>query len=368
MRGHVDRQGTMFVAFDLESRVPADHPLREIKRWCDRILASMSRDFDGAYGECGPKGIPPESLIKCLLLRALFAIPSERRLCEACEFNLLYRWFIDWPIERPMWTPEAFSMNRDRFELHGLVGKFFDRLVAEGIVEGLVGDERFNVDGSLIRSLAGHKSVKPIDGESDDDDDLNSWGEFKGKKRSNATHRSVVDPDARLMRKGGGEAHPSHSLHMLTDSESGLCMSVSVARADGRAERENAILMLDRVKRRHGIAPRVVAADAGYGTGDFLCAAEERGITPHAAMPKTKIAGDSDRHAARRRMRRRQTSDEYRLSQKLRRMIEPTIGWCKLVGGLSRTRFVGHERIESDAMIVGAAWNLLRIVRLTGAT
>jgi len=129
----------------------------------------MSRDFDACYGRTGRVGIPPESLLKALLLRALFGIPSERQLCEACEFNVLCRWFLDWPLERPMWTPEAFSMNRERFEGRALVTKFFERVVAEGIEEGLVGDDRFSVDGSLIRSLAGHKSVRPIDGDRGDD-------------------------------------------------------------------------------------------------------------------------------------------------------------------------------------------------------
>lgn len=370
MRGRADRQQSMFVAFDLEQRVPEDHPLRPIKAWCDRLLASMSRDFDRAYGECGPKGIPPESLIKCLLLRALFGIASERRLCEACEFNLLYRWFIDWPIEKPMWTPEAFSMNRDRFELHGLVRKFFDRLVAEGIIAGLIDDDRFCVDGTLIRSLAGHKSVKPIDEDPDDHDgphDCNGWSSFKGKKRSNATHRSVVDPDARLASKGG-EAHLSHSLHMLTHASSGLCLAVRVDRADGRAERRNALMMLDGVKKRHRLSPKALGADAGYGAGEFLCELESRGVTPHAAMAKGKIRGESERHRARKRMRQRMRTKGYRLSQKLRRMVEPVIGWCKDTGGMRRTRFIGHERIQDDGLIVAAAWNLMRMVTLRGVT
>lgn len=156
MRGTPDRQRSIFIVLDLAQRVPDDHPLRPIKRWCDRASAAMSRDFDKAYGRCANESIPPESLIKCLLLRALFGIPSERRLCEACEFNLFSRWFIDWPIERKMWTPEAFSMNRERFELHDLVRQFLDRQVHEQILSGLIGDDRFCVDGTRIRSLAGH--------------------------------------------------------------------------------------------------------------------------------------------------------------------------------------------------------------------
>lgn len=368
MRGRRERQQSMFVAFNVEERVPGDHPLREVKRRCDAVLGSMSREFDGAYGTTGRVGIPPESLLKALLLRALFAIPSETRLCEACEFNVLYRWFIDWPLERAMWTPEAFSMNRDRFEEHGFVRKFFDRVVGEGIAQGLIGDDRFSVDGTLIRSLAGHKSLRPIDEDrDDDDDDLNGWSDFKGQKRSNATHRSVVDPDA-LLAGRGREAHPSHSMHLLTDAASGLCVSVSVGVADGHAERRHALAMLDRVARRHGVRPRVLAADGGYGAGEFLREVESRGVTPHSAMAKGKIKGDSAAHHARRRMRRRQRSKTYRVSQRLRRLIEPVIGWCKDVGGLRRTRFLGHERIQDDAMLTAAAWNLLRMTRLRGAT
>ncbi len=238
MRGQREKQQSMFVAFSVEDGVPEDHPLRAIKRRRGRILAAMSRDFDACYGSTGRVGIPPESLLKALLPRALFGIPSERRLCEVCEFNIPYRWFLDWPLERPMWTPEAFSMNRERFESRALVARFFERIVAEGIEAGLVGDDRFSVDGTLIRSLVGHKSVKPID-EDRDDDDLNGWSNFKGKKRSNRRRRSVVDPEACLASRGG-EGRLCHSLHAL--------------------------------------------ADAGYGAGEFLCAVEERGITPHAAM------------------------------------------------------------------------------------
>ncbi len=367
MRGRNDRQQTIFVAFDLESRVPEDHPLRPIKRWCDAVLAAMSRDFNKAYGKTGRVSIPPESLIKALLIRALFGIPSERRLCEAVEYNFLYRWFIDWPIDRPMWTPEAFSMNRDRFEQHDLVRKFFDRIVAEGVAEQLIGDDRFTVDGTLIRSLAGHKSLRPIGEKRKDDDDLNGWAEFKGQKRSNKTHRSVVDPDARLAGRGK-VAHLSHSMHVLTDSYNGLCLNVSIDSTDGQAERRNALLLLDRVAKRHRLTPNVLAADANYTSGEFLCEVESRGITPHAAMPKVKIKGDTDHHRARRRAKRRMKTRAYRISQKLRRFVEPVIGWLKNTGGIHRTRFLGRVRIEDDAMLVGAAWNLIRMIHLRGAT
>ncbi len=366
MRGQVDHQQSMFLAFDLEQRIPDDHPLRPIKVWCDRALAGMSRDFNQAYSKRGRASVPPETLIKALLLRALFSIPSERRLCEAIEFNLLYRWFIDWPLDQPAFTPEVFSMNRERFEMHDIVRKFFERVVAEAMAQGMLEGDHLTVDGTLIRSLAGQKSIKLIG--DDSDDDLNRWKGFKGGKRSNQTHRSVVDPEARLMRKGGVGAHLSHSMHVMTDTASGLCVDLTIDCADGRAERRSALAMLDRARRRHDLVPSTLAADAGYGTGDFLCEVESRGIRPHAALPSNKIVGDTERHEARRRMRRRQRTKSYRVSQRLRRMVEPVIGWCKDTGKLARTRFLGRPRIQDDARLVGAAWNLMRMTRLSGAT
>jgi len=184
MRGHVDGQQAMFVAFNVEEKVPLDHPLRATKTRCDALLKTMNRDFNAAYRHTGRVGIPPESLINALLLRALFAIPSERRLCEACDFNILYQWFIDWPIEKPMWTPEASSMNRQRFEMHNLVSKFFQRVVSEGIADGLIGDDRFAVDGTLIRSRAGHKWFQPLKHEQNDNDDNDHGNDLALKPKS----------------------------------------------------------------------------------------------------------------------------------------------------------------------------------------
>lgn len=378
MRGRVPRQQTMFVAFDLEQFVPEDHPLRKVKRWADSVLSEMGRDFNRAYGMTGKPGIPPERLIKALLLQAFYSIPSETKLVEAIQYNLLYRWFLDLPLEEDAWTQEAFSMNRERFELHDLYRKFFDRVVAEGIEHKLVSPDHFTIDGTLIRSLASHKSLQPIDpgtrsSTKDDDDASGTAGrdtavDWRGQKRSNATHRSTTDPDARLARKGNGkESHLCHSGHVMMENRSGLCLAVTVDTADGHAERRNALRMLRHVERRHGLVPRTSGMDAGYKAGEFLCAIEAHGSTPHVPIPDDPIRGDTPEAHARRRARRRMKTVGYRLSQRVRKRVEQIIGWGKTVAGLARTRFIGHERIESSALIAGAAYNLLRMTRLRPA-
>lgn len=372
MRGHVGGSSAVFVVFDAESRVPADHPLRAIRAWCDARLREMGRDFDRAYGTTGRPGIPPEQLLKALLLQALYSIPSEIKLMEAVEYNLLFRWFLGLPLDRPAWTPEVFSMNRDRFAAFDLVRKFFDRVVSEAIEGGLVSPDHFSVDGSLIRSLASHKSLKPIDG-AEPPDGKGGGGavgrdadvDWRGEKRSNATHRSTTDADARLARKGHGrESHLCHSAHVVMENRSGLCLAVAVDTADGHAERRSALRMLRHVERRHGLVPRTAGLDAGYKAGEFLVALEEHGTTPHVPIPDALIRGDTPGAHARRRARRRMKTVAYRLSQRVRKRAEQVFGWCKTVGRLARTRFIGHDRIEAEAMITAAAYNLLRIAHL----
>lgn len=382
MRGRVSRQQSMFVAFDLEQFVSAEHPLRRIKVWADGVLAEMGRDFNRAYGTTGRPGIPPERLIKALLLQALYSIPSQTRLVDAIQYNLLYRWFLDLPLSEDAWTQEAFSMNRERFELHDLCRKFFDRVVAEGIEHNLVSPDHFTCDGTLIRSLASHKSLAPIDGaaapeKKDDDgdhdgaprasgrDELVDW---RGQKRSNATHRSTSDPEARLARKGNGrESHLCHSGHVMMENRSGLCLAVTVDTADGHAERQNALRMLRHIRRRHGLVPRTVGMDAGYKAGEFLVEVEGHGSTPHVPIPDDPIKGHTPGAHARRRARRRMRTAGYRLSQRVRKRVEQIIGWGKTVAGLARTRLIGHVRIENSALIAGAAYNLLRMSRLRPA-
>ena len=257
MRGRIDRQGEIFHTFDLESLVPANHPLRSVKARADDVLAGMSRRFSRAYGQTGRKSIPPEWLIKALLLQALYSIRSEIQLCEQIKYNFLYRWFLDMSPSDTVWTPEVFSMNRKRFDQHGFVRDFFDRVVHEAILEGLVSEDHFTVDGTLIQSFASMKSLRPINttdtkvsDRSDDDDPSNPTVNFRNEKRSNKTHRSIVDPEAKLARKGKGKpALLSHSAHILMENRNGLCVDVAVDRADGYAERVQCDAMLDHVRR-----------------------------------------------------------------------------------------------------------------------
>jgi len=267
MRGRPDTQPPMFLMINLEERVPEDHPLRPVKRQCETILRAMSRDFNRAYSRLGRHSIPPEQLLKAMLLQSLYSIPpgraslpwldrSETKLMEHIDFNLLFRWFLDLG-DGPVWTPETFSMNRERFAKHNLVGKFFDRVVAEALAEGLASEDHFTVDGTLIQrsshgrlalpgSWASLKSLEPRDGDAeapdrDDQDQGNPSVNFRGQKRSNATHVSRTDPEARLMRKGKGkEALLSHSGHVLMENRSGLILAAEVDAADGQAERRAA--------------------------------------------------------------------------------------------------------------------------------
>ena len=273
MRGHVRKQQSMFVVVNLEEKVPADHPLRAIKNQADAILAAMRKDLAAAYcSNNGRPGIPPEQLLKAMLLRALYSIRSEIQLMQVIDYNMLYRWFLDLPLDAKVWTPEAFSVNRDRFEQHGLVRKFFDRIVAQAYQQDLASSDHFTVDGTLIRSWASDKSLVPRDpsqtpaSERKDDDPGNPTVNFHNQKRSNATHVSTSDPEARLARKGSGkEAHLSHSGHVLMENRHGLVLDVQVEPADGTAERRAAQAMLKRVQRRHGQHPRTLGADSGYG-------------------------------------------------------------------------------------------------------
>lgn len=383
MRGRVDSQANVYHTFNVHDLIPAEHPLREIKRRADRVLAGMSRDFNAAYGRTGRPGVPPERLIKALLLQALYSIRSEIQLCEQIGYNLLFRWFLDLQPSETVWTPEVFSMNRGRFERHGFVRTFFERVRDEALLEGTASREHFCVDGTLIQSYASLKSLRPlasadqkVSDSSDDDDPGNPSVNFRGQKRGNATHRSIVDPEARLMRKGDGQpALLSHSAHLLMDARNGLLLDIAVDEANGTAERSQALDMLDGLRRqRVRCVPQTLGADAGYQAGPFLHELERRGVTPCVPVAGGPIRGldhpDPERRAAaqaRYDARRRMKTAAYRAMQQIRKRVEEIIGWCKTIGGLGRARFVGRWKIKLQATLTGAAYNLLRLARLRPA-
>jgi transposase len=376
MRGRMDGQSEVFHTFHIDDVVPAEHPLRSIKPRVDGILKEMSHKFGHAYGRTGRPSIPPEQLIKALLLQAVYSIRSEIQLCEQIGYNLLFRWFLDLNPSAPMWTPEVFSMNRKRFDNHGFVRDFFERVVKEAIVEGLVSHEHFSVDGTLIQSFASMKSVRPIDSkdekvsdDSDDGDKGNPTVNFRNEKRTNATHRSIVDPDARLARKGAGKpALLAHSGHVLMENRNGLSLDIDVDQADGHAERRAAKRMLNRAWRNYRLEPSTLSADKGYADGEFLRDIEDRGVKPHVSMPDAPIRAQDENGQARQRMQRRMRTKGYQISQRVRKRIEEVIGWCKQVGGLVRARFIQRWKIVQQAECTAAAYNLLRMARLRPLT
>jgi transposase len=373
MRGKPDYQSQIYYAIDIESWIPKDHPLRKVKVRADEVLSSMRRDFDKAYARMGRPSIPPEMLLKALLLQALYSVRSERQLVEQVQMNLLYRWFIDLSLDGAVWNATTFTKNRERFESHGLLRTFFDRVVEWGYAENWASEDHFTVDGTLIESYASMKSLRPIGSGAErvsegaeDDDPGNPTVNFRGERRRNATHRSLTDPEARLARKGAGrEAKLSHAAHILMENRSGLVVDVSVSEANGRAERAEALRMVKRSRSRHGLRMKTLAADKGYAAGAFLHELEkEEHVVPLIPVPQGPIRGKGPEANARRRARRRQGTKRYGVAQRIRKRVEEVIGWKKTVGGLRRSRHVDRWKIEQQALIVNAAYNLLRMVRL----
>ena len=369
MRGNSKLQNPMFFVANTEERLPKNHPLRAIKRRADEVLKGMARVFDDAYSETGRPGVPPEALLKALLLQALYSIPSERRLVEALRWNLLYRWFCDIEPDAEMWDATAFTHNRERFERHGLVQKFFERVVASALVEQYASNDHFTVDGTLIQSWASLKSFRPKDEPPEQrpsDGGSNPSVNFRGERRRNETHRSTSDPEARLARKGKGQpALLSHSGHALIENRHGLCLDIAVAEANGHAERQTAQQLLRRFRRRHRIQPETVAADRGYEAGEFLRTLEkDLSITPHVPITAERVTGQGPEAEARRRMLRRMKTKAYALSQRARKKVEQLFGWMKQPGGLRKVRHLGRWKIQQVAYLWAAAFNLLRLAHL----
>jgi len=354
----------MLAFIDPEERVPPDHPLRTIKALADRVLAELSDTFDRMYAEVGRPSIPPERLLKASLLIALYSVRSERAFCEELDYNLLFRWFLDLDLLEPSFDPTTFTKNRQRLLEHEVGRDLFDQVVGQAHDRGLLSDEHFTVDGSLIEAAASLKSFtsrdgappKTTDGPRGSGDPGNPSVDFHGERRSNATHQSTTDPEARLLRKGKGkEAKLVFLAHALMENRNGLLVDFQVTPASGTAEREVVPVLLDRARERR-FRPKTLGADKNYDTRDAVQAMRQRKVTPHVTQNtcrrRSAIDGRTTRHPG------------YAVSQRLRKRVEEIFGWMKTVGGFRRTRYRGLDKTGLAGFLVATAYNLVRMSRL----
>lgn len=357
MRGEVDPQGGLFSYISLERRVPEDHPLRKIKAQVDTVLASMNAELSAMYSHTGRPSIAPERLLKASLLMALYSVRSDRLFCETLDYNLLFRWFLDMDLESRSFDHSSFSKNRERLIEHEMAKEFFARVVGEARTRSLMSDEHFTVDGTLIEAWASFKSFKPKDGPPPPSgSDCSGMVDFKGERRSNATHESSTDAQAKLMRKGKGQpAKLSYGAHALMENRSGLLVDVHITDAT-LTESTAAAQLIDR--RRFGREQlATLGADKGYHNKAFVELLRRRHIRPHIARIEARTTPGLDDRTTR--------HENYRVSQRKRKRIEEIFGWMKSVGGLRRTRFIGQARTQLAAYLVGAAYNLLRMSNLS---
>lgn len=358
MRGKAESQETMLTLRTPAQCVPAKHPLRALKKLADDALAALSKDFDAMYSKQGGRdSIPPERLLKSMLLIALYTIRSERLFCEQLDYNLLFRWFLDMNAVERSFDHSSFSKNRDRLLEHAIAEKFLVAIVEKARSEGLLSDEHFTVDGTLIEAWASQKSFRPKDDSKRDknppDDKGNPTRDFHGEKRTNETHTSTTDPEAKLLRKGAGkEAKLCFMGHALMENRSGLLVDFMVTTATGTAEREAALTMLERTKPSKRVT---LGADAGYDVRSFAKSCRDLNVTPHLAPHRggySALDARTTRHPG------------YAVSQVIRKRIEEIFGWAKTVGNLRRSRFRGVARTQLSALMTGAAYNLLRMSRM----
>lgn len=360
MRGHVDPQSGLFSYFSVEERIPAGHPLRRIKPQADAVLASMSASFDAMYADGGRPSVAPERLLKASLLIALYSVRSDRLFCEMLDYNMLFRWFLDMGLEEASFDHSTFSKNRARLIEHEIAQAFFAGIIKQAHEQRLLSDEHFTVDGTLIESWASFKSLKRKDGEPPKSGpDGTGMVDFRGETRSNKTHESSTDPEAKLMRKGNGQpAKLSFGAHALMENRSGLLVDVLITDST-LFEPKAAVPMLDR-RRQARQKMSTLGADKGYFNKAFVAKLRSRNIAPHIARIDNRSAPGLDRRTTR--------HESYAISQRKRKRIEEIFGWMKTVGGFRKSRFVGIAKTQLAAYMVGAAYNLLRMSRMQPAT
>jgi transposase len=363
MRGADHQQGGMFSYVSLEDRVPKSHPLRRMRAMVDTALAELSPEFEALYSKVGRPSIPPEKLLRALLLQVLFTIRSERMLMEQLDYNLLFRWFVGLGMDDAVWVPTVFTKNRDRLLGGEIAEAFFARVLAQAREHQLLSDEHFTVDGTLIEAWASHKSFRrrdepPADPPPPTDDPGNPTVDFHGEKRSNATHQSATDPQARLYRKSQGhEARLAYLGHAMMENRNGLVVDTRVTLATGRAEREAAIEMLEGVP---GSKRITVGADKGYDTKDFVASVRGLGVTPHVTQNTSGRSSAVDARTTR--------HPGYAISLRTRKRVEEIFGWMKTVGLMRKTRHKGVDRVGWTFTFTAAAYNLVRMRNLLAAT
>ena len=341
----------MFSYVSAEERIPPDHPLRAIRTLVDDVLRDMSPEFDGLYAAVGRPSIPPERLLRAQLLQIFYTIRSERLLMEQLHYNLLYRWFVGMDMDEPVWVPTVFTKNRDRLLTHAIARSFFRRVVDRAA--GLMSDEHFTVDGTLIEAWASQKSFQRKDGDTDGD-----GRDFHGQQRTNDTHASKTDPDARLYRKSNGaESRLAYLGHLLIENRHGLIADARVTLADGFGEREAATSLLHDQWQRAPGRRRTVGADKAYDDAQLVELLRELNVTPHVTQNLARpggsaIDGRTTRH------------DGYAMSQHARPRIEPAFGWLKTIGWLRKVKLRGLPKVDWLVVFASAAFNLVRLPKL----
>ncbi len=356
MRGTDEKQAWMFSYISAEKRVPKDHPLRAIRKMVDEILQEMSPVFEGLYSKVGRPSVAPEKLLRALLIQVLYSVRSERMLMEQLDYNLLFRWFVGLSMDDPIWDVTVFSKNRDRLLEGDVARAFFERVLSHAREQTLISEDHFTVDGTLVEAWAGQKSFKRKGSNPSPppDDPGNPTVDFRGEKRSNDTHQSTTDPDARLYKKAQGQPSKLCYLgHVTMENRNGLAVNGRVTTATGTAEREAALEMLEELSGGRRIT---VGADKGYDTRAFVRESRARNVTPHVAQNEKNRSSAIDKRTTR--------HGGYAVSQKTRKRVEEIFGWLKTVGLLRKTRHRGVDRVGWMFTFGLAAYNLVRMRNL----
>jgi transposase len=356
MRGRPERQAKMLFHVSPEDLIPARHPIRRIRELVDAMLGELSTRFAEMYPERGRPSIPPEYLLKGTLLMALYSIRSERQFCERLQYDLLFKWFLGLNITDEAFDPSGFSHNRQRLLGQEIAEAFLGETVRQARKQRLISEDHFTVDGTLLQAWASLKSFRPKDeDEPPAGGGRNAPSDFHGQRRSNQTHVSTTDPEARLMRKGRQqEARLCYSGHLLTENRNGFIVDALLGEASGWSEREAAVRLVDRQQLKPGAT---LGADKAYDTQDFVAALDERGIVPHIARNTSRRRSAVPESVA--------ETDGYALSLRRRKLVEEPFGWLKTVAGSRKLRYLGVKRNQLWFLVAAAGYNLVRLARLT---